>query len=1663
MEQGFRPLSGWPGCYTHTQLQILLTVYVDDFKMSGRSKDLPQAWAKVAAAINIEKPTKLNRYLGCGHVEHHGNLKDSQAAPTQNFPGCPKPSAGKPSPIKLLEYDMSSFVEQCVDAYVDLARGRMKPLKKVPTPFVDENQPWDEASQGILADVALRVLMKILYVARMARPDLLRATCVLARRVTKWCRECDRRLHRLVEYMSSSSDLKQVGYVGDRFEDVRLALFVDADFAGDRNDSKSTSGVFIAVVGAHTYFPLIGLSRKQTCVSTSTCESEVVAMSAGLREVLPLMDLWDTVAYAISAGKPSPPVHRPRSSVVPEAGGIWRASIKTSHVEGPPETTNLMVYEDNQSTIAVFEKGHSPKLTHVTRTHRVNIHWIAEVLGNPKVTLTYIQSEFQAADIFTKAFTVPQVWDRLCKLINLHRTVDEIICSRLLVRNFPQLACVATPVNMPTISVYGGRQQRSQRGETFDEDKDLAEKIEKSIEELSKTPAKAWAFHMQEASRSLASVAASSELQENLRDLPCDIVSVARTLAGLMKACGRMAITADLVAKVAAGKRLPERPPFQASGYTSVRLDILSDSFLIFHPADGVTKNFKWEMSVRDIYKYVDKFINKEWEVNIEAIGGASCKELKEAVEKRAKASPKGSPSELRMAIVFWNCNDISTFNVVRGGTKYKAKTLQTVHIEQARLLRHSLEDYYDTGIIIGPGKAETWNIVDGWNEDARRLRGEMKPRFFMYESGNKLHDAVTLAKDHWHLEMAEDNVKAVGRYIVKLAELVYTLHLISCGLNGGQFKEGDVLEDIVEHTIGVDDLIVALEGIFGEAPVEVVHPNEDRVRFLAGVMSEKRGEIHADDAPRRKGMAEATPPTRTTQAHEGYSDPQLNHVRRKEPKEMEGDEWLPQTRVLPWLPTKEWQKNKDISKAMIKELRHRHNRRQKDASLSPEELACLVSEALHIDVSIQDVIFATQVSKKDERKPRFEILQRRATVDGMAFRGHMLNHNMIGVRIRAIQGHSTNVENAVVRDLIKKKDLDVPDVLIHGTMENLIPSIIKNGLLPGGLRKNRDDVHFYPVIFKGDYGEVENPFKEFLSSESFPGWRTGSDVAIIFDVDYLLKANVPLRRTPAGAVLASVEIPKQFMISVRRVRSGEVIWENHEALASADQRTRNFCSQGWKNVQGRVPRAENRASSSGHVPTTDKIATFTRRRAGAKYEEETTDPAATRGREGGRGRAERREKSAPLRSQRDADVEVEEHRRRVIDFRGVREAKLLKRAEINLKSAASATLTIEKTATEKEEEKRQEIDAEFRAREGGAMGVLKEKKAKDAQACIECGEGTTLGFVSCPNCRAPLRPVSKERDETKDQIIEAMNVKIIWSGRGVRSIKGDMRQDYKKRHNRALKSGFASVRDRFARDQTFRDQMEAQGWTLDTIGTIDEVALSQGTEARKRSWSERAQFEGYYEHGPKAAPEKMNPTTAISKARRRFEFESWSGGNQREETLAEQGRGEVGAASSSGSAGPSITPFIPYEQKGLSKAAGKGKKGKPTWKGFARVKGAGLAATTAWATSQWQADAASVVPGSNGSWIHMVALVAVIFCAGAVFGFWLSKQTLSKRIFQRRATVDEKTKGAIEAEDSVSLFYVSEKGEKVHQKNDCFGLRKATTVRKLDRCRICASGEKGD
>ena len=262
--------------------------------------------------------------------------------------------------------------------------------------------------------------MKILFAARMARWDLLRATQSLASRVTKWSRDCDVALCRLVCYINSSLDIRMQGFIGDTIAECQLRLFCDADWAGE-HDSKSTSGCALYLVGPNTYYPLNAFSKKQTSITMSSTESEVISANHGVRaQGLPSLSLWSFLE-----AKPADRKVRPKPSPKGDQDIIARIDpelddIRYGECDHPGKSVSdiqglnvacsdkfqVQFMEDNQATITIILKGDSEKMRHTDRTQRISFGCLKQQFERILFNMINVGAKEQVADIFTKPLLI---------------------------------------------------------------------------------------------------------------------------------------------------------------------------------------------------------------------------------------------------------------------------------------------------------------------------------------------------------------------------------------------------------------------------------------------------------------------------------------------------------------------------------------------------------------------------------------------------------------------------------------------------------------------------------------------------------------------------------------------------------------------------------------------------------------------------------------------------------------------------------------------------------------------------------------------------------------------------------------------------------------------------------------------------------------------------------------------------------------------------------------------------------------------------------------------------------------------------------------------------------------------------------------------------------
>ena len=209
---------------------------------------------------------------------------------------------------------------------------------------------------------------------------------------------------------------------------ARLGLFQDSDFAGDLEDSKSTSGGTLCTFGSHTFVPISWMCKKQTAVSHSSTESEIISLDTGLRlDGLLALELWDLIVSVFrSVSQISDRTGRPVNDVKKHQKSQGKINVMKnidsvlSNVQSSRQEALSYVFEDNEAVIKMIIKGRSPTMRHVSRTHRVALDWLFDRINlDPKIQIKYIDTKNQLTDVLTKGSFKRDEWNHLLCLFNI--------------------------------------------------------------------------------------------------------------------------------------------------------------------------------------------------------------------------------------------------------------------------------------------------------------------------------------------------------------------------------------------------------------------------------------------------------------------------------------------------------------------------------------------------------------------------------------------------------------------------------------------------------------------------------------------------------------------------------------------------------------------------------------------------------------------------------------------------------------------------------------------------------------------------------------------------------------------------------------------------------------------------------------------------------------------------------------------------------------------------------------------------------------------------------------------------------------------------------------------------------------------------------------------
>lgn len=250
-------------------------------------------------------------------------------------------------------------------AYVEklLVRQKMDDCKPVGTP-VDPGSHLMKATEDeeALEQQKYQSLVgSLMYLSTSTRPDLAYAVGTLARFSSKPNRSHWTAAKRVLRYLRGT---KNHGIVFTESESVECLGYSDADWAGDREDRRSTSGYLFLMAGG----PVSWKSRKQGTVALSTAEAEYIALSSAAQET------------------------------------VWLRRLVSELGNKPEKPTVLM--EDNQSAIAM---ARNPQFHGRAKHIDIRHHFIRERVNEGDIKLVYCPTGDMIADMLTKGINQHQL------------------------------------------------------------------------------------------------------------------------------------------------------------------------------------------------------------------------------------------------------------------------------------------------------------------------------------------------------------------------------------------------------------------------------------------------------------------------------------------------------------------------------------------------------------------------------------------------------------------------------------------------------------------------------------------------------------------------------------------------------------------------------------------------------------------------------------------------------------------------------------------------------------------------------------------------------------------------------------------------------------------------------------------------------------------------------------------------------------------------------------------------------------------------------------------------------------------------------------------------------------------------------------------------------
>jgi hypothetical protein len=326
---GFVPSAADPSLFTldNKASTVYLLIYVDDILIAGKDKE----------AVDYIKGELLTRFEGRDLGEVTSYLGINLTRDRAN---------------KEIKVDQTAMINTIIKEFgMDEAKTRTIPLSPATKMTKDEGELIDKEQfpYGTLVG-------KLMFLAVSTRPDIAYSVGTLARFISEPTLTHWQAAKGVVRYLAHTKD-RGITFRGSQLE---LTGFCDADYAGDVDTRKSTTGYVFTLNGGAISWN----SKRQPTVAASTTEAEYMSAAAAVKE------------------------------------GLWLRKLLSS-LDIPVATVHILC--DNQSAIKLLKNPiFSARSKHIDVAH----HFARERVQSKEVTFHYVPTTEMAADMLTKVLPI---------------------------------------------------------------------------------------------------------------------------------------------------------------------------------------------------------------------------------------------------------------------------------------------------------------------------------------------------------------------------------------------------------------------------------------------------------------------------------------------------------------------------------------------------------------------------------------------------------------------------------------------------------------------------------------------------------------------------------------------------------------------------------------------------------------------------------------------------------------------------------------------------------------------------------------------------------------------------------------------------------------------------------------------------------------------------------------------------------------------------------------------------------------------------------------------------------------------------------------------------------------------------------------------------------